>query len=793
MKYRFGILLSIIIVTLTGCGKTADKSDTTVKNSVKMDYLRDGDLLSPASTTPINKNESNTAPVAQSMNLTTKEDSATVAFHLTGKDRDGDPIYYKLDKAPKNGKLQGSAAHLIYTPNPNFNGTDSFSYIVSDGTVDSDVATVTIQVTPINDAPQWLTIPSEKSVALANQPFRLDLKNYVSDIDGDPIAWSVKNLPTWLTLSKDGVLSGTPSEDDVKANIRDYITTTFTASDGTASPTNDFTFQVKSTQHTPVANDDQLQVREKEPGSINLLVNDTDSDIDDTLRLTEVRSIDTPPIPNELYKFDANGTLIFEPEDYFNNLKADELRELHFTYTILDQHGNQAQAHLTITIKGINDAPQGDFKIINSTTTGVELDASTSVDLDGNITDYKWEENGNVLTPNSGTAQHPIFTLTSGVHDIKLIITDDKGAQSSYSDTIQIKPTTPTNNDTNNSNTSVSSGLTRISHITIGDFDGNSLPDIAATDGQQVIWLEATDNSFIKHTLPNMQTRTIYSTKLDSATQDSLIIADNNLSICQYNQTEFVCTKPIYSKFRSDDKISDIKVANIFGETQPQIFTTSLQEKTINVFTASSPLSYKYSKKYSNLLESQKVDTKFNFSDYEGAFPNPISIDIGENGEIVDANQNGQIHILKKQGSNFTQDLNITLPHKVKKVAFCGDKGVIAYAYDTVQQDAYLYFKSINSTSFQKIPVSHDDTIDGTFICKDIDNDQSVDLLGAFDNQISIWKYDTTSDTFINERLLITHTNTIKDMKAADMNKDGTVDIVIGDSSGDITTYLMTP
>ncbi|NEU06697.1 hypothetical protein GZH53_00070, partial [Flavihumibacter sp. R14] len=42
---------------------------------------------------------------------------------------------------------------FTYTPNANFNGTDSFTYKVSDGTLESNIATVTLTVTPVNDAP----------------------------------------------------------------------------------------------------------------------------------------------------------------------------------------------------------------------------------------------------------------------------------------------------------------------------------------------------------------------------------------------------------------------------------------------------------------------------------------------------------------------------------------------------------------------------------------------------------------------------------------------------------------
>ena len=42
---------------------------------------------------------------------------------------------------------------FTYTPNLNFNGTDSFTYKANDGDVDSDIATVTLTVNAVNDAP----------------------------------------------------------------------------------------------------------------------------------------------------------------------------------------------------------------------------------------------------------------------------------------------------------------------------------------------------------------------------------------------------------------------------------------------------------------------------------------------------------------------------------------------------------------------------------------------------------------------------------------------------------------
>ena len=89
---------------------------------------------------------SNTAPVANAQSVTTNEDTAK-AITLTGSDADGDPLTYSVVTQPAHGTLSGTAPNLTYTPAANYNGADSFTFKVNDGTVDSAAATVSITVT----------------------------------------------------------------------------------------------------------------------------------------------------------------------------------------------------------------------------------------------------------------------------------------------------------------------------------------------------------------------------------------------------------------------------------------------------------------------------------------------------------------------------------------------------------------------------------------------------------------------------------------------------------------------
>lgn len=95
---------------------------------------------------------SNTPPMADDQTVTTSEDTA-VNITLTATDADSDPLNYAIASSPAKGILSGTAPNLTYTPNPDYNGADSFSFKANDGLADSNGAVVAITVTPVNDAP----------------------------------------------------------------------------------------------------------------------------------------------------------------------------------------------------------------------------------------------------------------------------------------------------------------------------------------------------------------------------------------------------------------------------------------------------------------------------------------------------------------------------------------------------------------------------------------------------------------------------------------------------------------
>ena len=97
----------------------------------------------------------NAAPVAVADGVSGDEDSV-IAGNVLANDTDsnGDGLSARLGQGPAHGTLalRGDGS-FTYTPAANFFGTDTFTYVASDGTADSEPATVTITVAPVNDAP----------------------------------------------------------------------------------------------------------------------------------------------------------------------------------------------------------------------------------------------------------------------------------------------------------------------------------------------------------------------------------------------------------------------------------------------------------------------------------------------------------------------------------------------------------------------------------------------------------------------------------------------------------------
>ncbi len=104
-------------------------------------------------------------PVATNFTVSGAAEDTSVNFTLNGVDVDGNPLTFIILTQPLHGALSGSGSNLSYNPVGNFNGLDSFTYVVSDGVYTSAVATVSIPVAAINDPRPAIFTPGTNFLA----------------------------------------------------------------------------------------------------------------------------------------------------------------------------------------------------------------------------------------------------------------------------------------------------------------------------------------------------------------------------------------------------------------------------------------------------------------------------------------------------------------------------------------------------------------------------------------------------------------------------------------------------
>jgi VCBS repeat-containing protein len=114
--------------------------------------IADGKGGTASATVTITVTAVNDAPMAHAQSVSTSEDTAN-PITLTGSDVEGSSLTYNIVVAPAHGTLSGVAPNVTYTPAANYHGPDSFTFSVNDGLINSAPATVSITVTPVNDAP----------------------------------------------------------------------------------------------------------------------------------------------------------------------------------------------------------------------------------------------------------------------------------------------------------------------------------------------------------------------------------------------------------------------------------------------------------------------------------------------------------------------------------------------------------------------------------------------------------------------------------------------------------------
>jgi len=356
--------------------------------------------LCVAATATITVNPINDAPVAGADNFSVNED-AIFNENASLNDTDGDPettqtLTYTLQSggtAATNGVLVlNTDGTFSYTPNSNFNGVVSFSYQVCDNGIPNlcVVATVTITVNPINDAP----VAGADNFSV-NEDAVLNGNVSLNDTDGDPelaqtLTFALQSGGTATTngiliLNADGTFSYTPN-----SNFNGVVSFLYQVCDNgtpslcvvatvniTISPIND----------TPIATDDNFAVDEDILLNGNLSLNDTDGDPELAQTLTFALQSGGTATTNGNLTLNPNGTFDYAPNSNFNGVVS-------FTYQVCD-NGTPSLcvvATATITVNSINDIPIANADNF-STTTGVVLNntvAANDTDSDNLPTELNY-------------------------------------------------------------------------------------------------------------------------------------------------------------------------------------------------------------------------------------------------------------------------------------------------------------------------------------------------------------------------------------------------------------------
>ncbi len=278
----------------------------------------------------------NSPPLTTDDSYVVGEDAvlATPAPGVLGNDTDadGDTLTAEAVALPSHGDLLLNAnGSFSYTPNADYNGTDSFTYKAHDGRADSGAATVTITVTPVNDAPV-LTSPGDQSSAEGDA---VSLAIAAFDPDGDALNFCAAGLPADLGIdATTGVITGT-----LGYGSAGTCDVTVTVSDGSLSASVTFSWIISNTNRSPVAHDQAVTTAEDTGIDITLTGTDADGDA-----LTY--SVVSGPAHGVLSGSGCN--LMYTPVTNYNGPDA-------FTFRTTDGQLDSGLGTVTVTVTPVAD------------------------------------------------------------------------------------------------------------------------------------------------------------------------------------------------------------------------------------------------------------------------------------------------------------------------------------------------------------------------------------------------------------------------------------------------------
>jgi PKD repeat protein len=147
-------------------------------------------------------------PTVTNVSFTTDEDTE-LSFTLSGTESESLPLTFSLTTNPQNGTASLEGANVIYNPNANFNGSDTFNYNASSTNGTSNLGTITITVTPVDDAPSTYDIETT-----TDEDTSVDITFTYDEVDNDQVTFTVVNNPSNGSVTiANNVATYTPTAD----------------------------------------------------------------------------------------------------------------------------------------------------------------------------------------------------------------------------------------------------------------------------------------------------------------------------------------------------------------------------------------------------------------------------------------------------------------------------------------------------------------------------------------------------------------------------------------------------
>ncbi len=348
-----------------------DSFDYTASNGT---YTSD-----PVTITITVEGEDDGNPTTNDVSATTDEDTV-VTVDLDATEIDGDNYSFSIISQPSNGTLGTINGNQVeYTPNQDWNGTDTFTFEATDDRTGSrsNVATATITVNAVNDAPVANDITSQ--VTDENRLMQLDITLDATDVEGDALTYSVVGTNNGTVTVNGSTATYTPNQD---WNGED--TFTYKANDGELdSNTATVTVTVNAVNDAPVTEDQSASTDEDTAVEITLTATDVDGDNITYTIVSDVSNGNTSL---------SGATVTYTPDSNWNGTDT-------FTFKANDGTVDSNTSTVTITVASVNDAPVVENKsvtIVQNNSFELELSAN---DVDSSTVTFSIKSN-----PENGSA-----------------------------------------------------------------------------------------------------------------------------------------------------------------------------------------------------------------------------------------------------------------------------------------------------------------------------------------------------------------------------------------------------